>query len=45
MGSSLALLTDVGPTLFDIPLLGLIRFVFSAILGGFLVIEYMLERD
>lgn len=45
MGSSLALLTDVGPTLFDIPLLGLVGFVFSAILGGFLVIEYMLERD
>ncbi|MEE0939033.1 AarF/ABC1/UbiB kinase family protein [Methanobrevibacter sp.] len=45
LGSSLALLSDVGPTLFDIPLLGLIGFLFSAILGGFLVIEYMLERD
>ena len=45
LGSSLALLRDVGPTLYDIPLLGLIGFLFSAILGGFLVIEYMLERD
>ena len=45
LGSSLALLSDVGPTFFDIPLLGLVGFVFSAILGGFLVIEYMLERD
>ena len=45
LGSSLALLSDVGPTLFDIPILGLVGFVFSAILGGYLVIEYMLERD
>ena len=45
LGSSLALLSDVGPTLFEIPLLGLIGFVFSAMLGGFLVVEYMLERD
>lgn len=35
LGSSLALLSDVGPTFFDIPLLGLVGFVFSAILGGF----------
>ena len=45
LGSSLALLSDVGPTLFEIPILGLVGFVFSAILGGYLVIEYMLERD
>lgn len=45
LGSSLALLSDVGPTLFEIPLLGLVGFVFSALLGGFLVVEYMLERD
>lgn len=45
LGSSLALLSNVGPRLFDIPLLGLVGFLFSAILGGFLVIEYMLERD
>ena len=45
LGSSLALLTDIGPRLFDIPILGLVGFVFSAILGGFLVLEYMLERD
>ena len=45
LGSSLALLSDVGPTFFDIPLLGLVGFIFSAVLGGFLVVEYMLERD
>ena len=45
VGSSLALLEDAGPTLFDIPILGLIGFVFSAVLGAYLVIEYMIERD
>ena len=45
IGSSLALLAEAGPTLFEIPLLGLIGFLFSAILGGFLVLEYMLERE
>lgn len=45
VGSSLALLEDTGPRLFDIPILGLIGFVFSALLGAYLVIEYMIERD
>ncbi len=45
VGSSLALLADSGPRLFDIPALGLIGFVFSAVLGAFLVIEYMIERE
>ena len=45
VGSSLALLADSGPRLFDIPALGLVGFVFSAVLGAFLVIEYMVERE
>ena len=45
IGSSLALSARVGPALYEIPILGLIGFVFSAVLGAFLVIEYMIERD
>ena len=45
VGSSLAILADKGPTLFDIPLLGLSGFLFSALLGAYLVIEYMIERE
>ena len=45
MGSSLALLSDVGPRFYGFPILGLIGFIFSAALGGYLVIAYMLERD
>ena len=44
IGSSLALLADAGPRLFDIPALGLVGFVFSAVLGGYLVIRYMMEK-
>ena len=44
VGSSLALLADAGPRLFDIPALGLVGFVFSAVLGGYLVIRYMMEK-
>ena len=45
VGSSLALLGEAGPRLFDLPILGLIGFVFSAVLGAYLVIEYMIERE
>ena len=45
VGSSLAILSDKGPLLWGIPALGLIGFVFSALLGAFLVIEYMIEKD
>lgn len=45
IGSSLAILADKGPKLFDIPAIGLVGFVFSAVLGAFLVIEYMIERE
>jgi len=45
VGSSLAILSEKGPQLWGMPALGLIGFVFSAILGAYLVIEYMIERD
>lgn len=45
IGSSLAILSEKGPQLWGMPALGLIGFVFSAILGAYLVIEYMIERE
>ncbi len=45
IGSSLALMADSGPRLFDIPLLGLTGFVFSAVLGVYLIIVYMMEGE
>lgn len=45
LGSSLTLVSNVGPKLFDISILGLAGFVFSAVLGGFLIVKYMVERD
>ena len=45
IGSSLALFSNVGPRIFDIPALGMIGFVFSGILGIILVIKYMVELD
>ena len=45
VGSSLAILSEKGPQLWGIPALGLIGFVFSAVLGIYLVIEYMIERE
>ncbi len=44
VGSSLAILADKGPQLWGIPALGLIGFVFSAVLGAYLVIKYMTEN-
>lgn len=44
VGSSLAILADKGPQLWGIPALGLIGFVFSAVLGAYLVIKYMIEN-
>lgn len=43
IGSSLAMLIDVGPTLFDMPLLGFIGFFISFILSIMTVIEYRRE--
>ena len=45
LGSSLTLVSNVGPKLFDISILGLAGFMFSAVLGGFLIVKYMVERD
>ena len=45
VGSSLAILSEKGPQLWGIPALGLIGFVFSAVLGIYLVIAYMVERE
>ncbi len=43
IGSSLAMLIDVGPTLFDMPLLGFIGFFISFILSIMTVLEYRKE--
>lgn len=45
IGSSLAIIGGAGPKIWDMSAIGLIGFVFSAVLGAFLVIEYMIERD
>ena len=45
IGSSLAMFSGAGPKIWDISAVGLVGFVFSAVLGAFLVIEYMIERD
>ena len=45
IGSSLAIIGNAGPKLFGMSGIGLIGFVFSAVLGAFLIIEYMVERD
>ena len=45
IGSSLTIIGGAGPKIWDISAIGLIGFVFSAVLGAFLVIEYMVERD
>lgn len=44
IGSSLAIMSDKGPKLFDVSILGLIGFVFSAALGIYLVIQFMLKE-
>lgn len=44
IGSSLALITDVGPTLFGFPILGLIGFVFSGVLGAYLVLINVMKK-
>lgn len=37
-------MSDKGPKLFDVSILGLIGFVFSAALGIYLVIQFMLKE-
>ena len=41
VGSSIAILADKGPKVWDISAIGFIGFLFSAILGGYLVIKYI----
>ena len=41
VGSSLAILSDKGPKLLDIPMLGLVGFVFSALLGIYVIFKFM----
>jgi ubiquinone biosynthesis protein len=41
VGSSIAILADKGPKVWDISAIGFIGFVFSALLGGYLVIKYI----
>lgn len=45
VGSSLTIMSNTGPSLFGISALGLIGFVCSALLGAYLVIAYMIERE
>ena len=45
IGSSLAIIGGAGPKLFGLSAIGFIGFVFSAVLGAFLIIEYMIERE
>ena len=45
IGSSLAILSDKGPKIVDVPAIGLVGFIFSAVLGAYLVIKYMTQND
>ncbi|MDO5823319.1 AarF/ABC1/UbiB kinase family protein [Methanobrevibacter sp.] len=44
IGSSLAIIADAGPILFGFPILGLIGFVFSGVLGAYLVLINVMKR-
>ena len=41
IGSSIAILADKGPKIWDISAIGFIGFVFSAILGAYLILKYI----
>lgn len=45
IGSSLAIIADKGPKIFDISAIGFIGFVFSAVLGIYIVLKYMIKKD
>ena len=45
IGSSLAIVADKGPRIFDISAIGFIGFVFSAILGAYIVLKYMVHKN
>lgn len=41
VGSSLTIMSNAGPKLFDMSIFGLVGFLFSGILGGYLVFKYI----
>ena len=43
VGSSLVMLIDVGPRLFEMPVLGFVGFTISLVLGIFTVLRYFIE--
>lgn len=45
IGSSLAILADTGPKILDISVIGLLGFGFSAILGAYIVIKYVIREE
>ena len=45
IGSSLAIVADKGPRIFDISAIGFIGFAFSAILGVYIVLKYMVHKE
>lgn len=44
IGSSLAILADNGPQIFDISAVGFLGFTFSAILGAYIVVKYVIRQ-
>ncbi len=42
IGSSLAILANNGPKVYDISIIGLIGFLFSAIIGAYIVVKYVI---
>jgi ubiquinone biosynthesis protein len=45
VGSAIAILADKGPKMWDISILGFLGFVFSAVLGAYLVISYIRDSN
>ncbi|MEE1129044.1 MAG: AarF/ABC1/UbiB kinase family protein [Methanobrevibacter sp.] len=44
IGSSLAMYSDKGFEIFGLPLIGLVGFIFSAVLGAYLVLQYIMSK-
>ncbi|WP_461462643.1 ABC1 kinase family protein [Methanobrevibacter sp.] len=44
VGSSLAILADNGPKIYDISAIGLVGFLFSAIIGAYIVVKYVIRE-
>lgn len=43
IGSSLTIMANTGPKLFDMPIMGVIGFIFSAVLAGYLLFRYIVS--